>query len=164
MFLGVSLGQRVFIQHEVFVELFQQLVVALDLVEHLLRGPYGFCMAFVLVIDEEIQWLNNIDLYLLINRRNLLRELIEDIDDILTKKNNALIFSLIDFQLLEKLTASIGDVRCKSTEELDYGDCEVADLRGTLLIAFRLFGEDRVEQRTLLDQQFSHSNNNNSGG
>lgn len=120
-------------------------------------------MAFVLVIDEEIQRLNDIDLYLLVYSRYLLGQFVEDIDDILTKKNNALILSLINFQLLEKLTASIRDIGCKTTEELDYGDCEVADLRGALFIAFCLFGEDFVEERTLLYQQFSHSNNNKWG-
>lgn len=64
-------------------------------------------MAFVLVIAEKIQRLYHINLFLIVYHRDLLGKFVEDIDDILTKKNDALIFSLTNFQLFKKLLASI---------------------------------------------------------
>ena len=96
LLLGTGLSQRVLIEHEVLVQLLQQLVVALDLVEHLLRGLDGGRVALVLVIDEQVEGFDHIDLYLLVDGRDLLRQLVQDVDDVLAQENYALVLRLVD--------------------------------------------------------------------
>ena len=96
LLLGTGLSQRVLIEHEVLVQLLQQLVVALDLVEHLLGCLDGGRVALVLVIDEQVEGLDHIDLYLLVDGRDLLRQLVQDVDDVLTQEYYALVLRLVD--------------------------------------------------------------------
>jgi hypothetical protein len=112
-----------------------------------------------LVGHELIQRVHHIQLYLFVYYRYLLRQLIEDIDDILTHKDDVLILILIDFQLAEKTATSIADVTTKTAKKMYDTFCKFFYLISSLLVTSKLFSQNGMKHSSFLDEQLPHNFN-----
>jgi hypothetical protein len=147
---------RTLIAMVVMPKFFQHFVVVLQSVKQLFGLEKGMPMIAFLVIAELLKWVHHVQLYLFTDDLNFFPQFVEDVDDVLTEKNDVFLFFFIKFKSPEEGTAGICEFTRKTRKQADYAGCKFLDLVGAFFVGLEFVFEDGMKESPLPDQHFSH--------